>query len=199
MEDANRELLSVPEVARLAGMMPVELDIDSLLIDTKQLPVFLQDFIHYNMSLLDLPDRVAPDHAYASAIEAVGALHTPGVLVLDRVSDADVFIESHDDCYVYVETRSRTHVMAHFARLLQEFVAAELSVDGLGISPPAPSLLDEVLSASGTCAMFDVHSTLKDGVLRLGYSTVGYRLGNPAPAPTALLVYDLAQSQWAAG
>ena len=199
MDARAQRLLGLTEIARGAGIAPVELDIDALLLRTRELPDLLSALSHYDMSLLDLREPITSDQAYEAVIAAAVARAKPVQVVLEHAPASTVYLHSHDDCYLHVEARSLERVLEHFARLLQEFVAAQLELEGRSIGSPMRSLLEDVLSRSGSCTILDVHSREEDGRLILGYSTSAYRLGDAAPEPEGCLIYEKSTAAWAAG
>ena len=47
--------------------------------------------------------------------------------------------------------------------------------------------------------MYDVHTTLVNARLRLGYSLLEYHLGDDPVEPYAYLTYDQERAMWSAG
>jgi hypothetical protein len=199
LDAQGARLLSLAEIARAAGIAPTELDVGALLIRTAELPALLSELPHYDMSLLDLPDAVSASSAYAAVIDAAVDSAQSDRIVLEHANSSTVFLSNHDDCYLYVETRSRVRALEYFARLLQQFVVARLGFPTSSVGSPTHALLEDVLSVSCACTLFDVHSRRENGRLLLGYSTNEYRLGDLAPEPQARLIYDEATKAWSAG
>jgi hypothetical protein len=199
MEPGTREVRSLGSIAETAAVTLVPLDSDAHLLATSELPRLLEHLEHFNLSLLDLPPSTTPEEAYRELLDSVdwgGPASPPALHFAQRSS---LFLASHDDCYLYLEARSRRPALAHFARLLQEFVAARIGIESRGVARPADELLESLIAATGSCTMFDSNVRLDGSLLRLGHDGRRYRLGDAVMPPEAWVRYDLGERVWSAG
>jgi len=199
VESGTNDVRSLEGIAAEAGVGLTTLDPEVHLMKTAQLPRLLERFEHYNLALLDVPSTFTPDEAYQAVLDSAECLGHASPPVLHFARRSSLFLHSHDDCYLYLETRSRERALAHGARLLQEYVAALAGGAAGEVAPPPVEVLESLLAATGSCSMFDSNSTLDGGVLRLGHDGRNYRLGDAPKPPDAWLEYDVAHRHWRAG
>ena len=196
LDPATREVRGVEDVAKDAGVRLVPLDADAWRMATPDLPRLLDVLEHFNLQFLDVPPTSTPDEAYRAVLASAECRGPSSPPALHFAPRSRLFFASHDDCYLYLETRERRHALAHFARLLQEFVAARVGVESRRVAPPSDEFLESLIAATGSCTMFDAHATLEGSVLRLGHHDLRYRLGDRALTPEAWVRYDLAERCW---
>jgi len=85
-------------------------------ISEKEFDGFAKNLPHYNFNMFDL--RSEPnDEAMASLYRFVTDYDFEEPM-LNRVSEARLFLHSHDDCYMYVEARDESFLKSVFARTL---------------------------------------------------------------------------------
>jgi hypothetical protein len=198
MEPGTRELRSLGNIAATAGVSLVPLDSDAYLLATSELPKLLEHLDHFNLSLLDVPPSMTPEDAYREMLDSADWGGRASPPALDFAKRSSLFLSSHDDCYLYLEARSRHPALAHFARLLQEYVAALAGVAAGEVAPPPVEILESLLAATGSCSMFDSNSRRDGGLLRLGRDGRRYRLGDAPMPPEGWVRYDLAERLWSA-
>jgi len=198
MEPGIRKLRSLGSIAETAAVTLVPLDADAHLLATSEFPRLLEHLEHFNLSLLDVPPSTTPEEAYRALLDSAdwGGRASPPALHFAQSSS--LFLSSHDDCYLYLEARSRRPALAHFARLLQEFVAARVGIEARRVAPPPDELLEALIAATGSCTMFDSNARLDGSLLRLGHDGRRYRLGDAATPPEAWVRYDLEERVWSA-
>ncbi len=196
LDPATNDVRPVEDVAKDAGVRIAPLDADAWLLATADLPRLLDRLEHFNLQFLDVAPASTPDAAYRAVLDAAECRGHASPPALHFAQGSRLFFASHDDCYLYLETRERRHALAHFARLLQEFVAARVGIESSRVAPPPEPLLESLIAATGSCTMFDAHATLEGSALRLGYDRRRYRLGDPAVTPEARIRYDLSERSW---
>lgn len=98
--------LTLAEIVSEYSSFIAEFDEETLLIDRKSVIELLNEISHYNFCLIDVEREIDIDQV----IEIIDLSAQPfEITITDRVG-ANVFLSSHDDCYLYVETKD-----AHFA------------------------------------------------------------------------------------
>ena len=115
-------LVSLRDVAREGDLQFEAVDADTLVLDLDALKKLLDRIAHYNLSLFDVPDA----WSLIDVEEAVLVLREPSsdYRILDALPDSDLYINSHDDCYLYAECRTESLVADQLATLLQEYAQA---------------------------------------------------------------------------
>lgn len=198
LEPGTREPRSLGSIAATAGVTLVPLDADAHLLATSELPRLLEHFEHFNLSLLDVPPSTTPEEAYRDLLDCADWRGRASPPALQFAKRSSLFLSSHDDCYLYLEARSRRPALAHFARLLQEFVAALAGVAAGEVSSPTVEILESLLAATGSCTIFDSNATFDGSLLRFGRDGRHYMLGDAPKPPEAWLEYDVARRYWQA-
>ena len=198
VEPGTRDVRSLESIAAEAGVGLTMLDPEVHLMKTAHLPRLLERLEHFNLALLDVPATSTPDEAYQAVLDSAECLGHASPPVLHFARRSSLFLHSHDDCYLYLETRSRESALAHGARLLQEYVAALAGVAAREIAAPPAGFLESLLAATGSCSMFDSNSRRDGGLLRLGRDGRRYRLGDAPMPPEGWVRYDLAERLWSA-
>ena len=188
------EAVSLEQIAKQLGLSAVVPDKDVILINTTELPLLLADFNHYDMSLLDIGHDMHQDRALDCVHKAIAAESGQGQSVLDNIPSSDVYIKSHDDCYLFVESRHITHLKDHLRCLLKNYVFSKLEKS---ISLPPPAITDEYLFKNSSITILDERIDLVIGILRMPCSSEAFSFQQPGHYPvTATILYDTKTSHW---
>ncbi len=188
------EPISLEEIARRQGLTPDVLDKDIILIGITELPTLLVNFSHYNMSLLDVGADIDQDTALDSVLKATDVQWGKEESILESLAHADVYLSSHDDCFLYVESRRYTHLVDHLRCLLKHYVSARLKET---ISLPPSEIVDDYLSCHASLTILDDRTDLVGGVLRVPCSSERFSFREKKTYPlAALMLVDVEAGQW---
>jgi hypothetical protein len=157
------------------------------------LPEFLSRLEHYD---LELEDASEPPPASESGCPAF--------------SDRDVYVRSHDDCFLTVESRSTGLVTDVLRVTLASFFGTHLlrrpDADRVTLSVPPRSVVEALIANSAvwtSCTRAAEHGGSGDAITALLAPVHWQGLDYPAPAPvasaTARVTYDVGRATWAVG
>ena len=192
--DMQKRQVALEEIAKDSGLSPMVPDTDVILIKNSELRTLLSGFSHYNLLLLDFAEGTREITALEGALRAVDTPQSLAERILDHVERSSVFISSHDDCYIYVETRSRDHVISYARRLLRSYVAA---IMGFEVSDPPASLIESYLACHSTLTVPEAGTISSDGTLKLPCSAEPFAFGETMAYPTvATISYSPGLGTW---
>ena len=122
---------------------------DIISIGRSELLELVSTFGHYQLSALGMPNP--PLDLVNLWVHATEAAEAGGVPLLSAVTEADAFLDIHDNCYVYIEVRDPARAIETIGRLLWIAVATAARSTGHAIptSPPPRSVIDSCLGDSG--------------------------------------------------
>jgi hypothetical protein len=186
--------VSLVEAAKGQGITISAPDRDVILIGTTDLPALLANFRHYDMSLLDMGRDVDEDTALGYVLAAMDVDRRKGESVLHVVRGSDLFLHSHDDCYLYVESRRWAHVKDHLRCLLKQYASSRIE----GPVPLPPSeLVENYLAHYDSLTVIDDRAELVGGVLRFPCSSEPFSfLERRDYASVATVLVDIEAGQW---
>ena len=100
------ELATVPlsRVANDCSSFIRKIDDEVLLMSQEQIIKLLNHVSHYNFNLIDVDESIS-DELVLRILELTDKVGDS--TVIDK-SDSEVYLNSHDDCYLYIETKDRT-------------------------------------------------------------------------------------------
>ena len=185
--------IPLKEVAIRQGVLPQALDEEVVLIRTTELPALLCNLGHYNLCLIDVAPDVDPDAALESVIIALDD-RPAEKCVLGSLPRSSLFLRSHDDCYLQVESRSVAHLRDHLRCLLGHYASAKL---GTGVPFPPSDVVEVYLAQHSSMTVLDERTELSEGSLRLPCSAEPFAFRETKAYPTAAtLVLELDARRW---
>ena len=185
-DDGTWHQRSLAAAATELGAHPISGDDENILLTNRGFQALAAELGHYQMSALSLEER-ATDLADVWARAAQAAEH--GDCVLDAVKQATAYVNIHDDCYVYFETRNGEVAKALVARLIWIAAATAAREQNVAIPDSAPEndIVDACLGDDGLfyAAMERIEAT--EEVIRVPYSHSTFTIGTDQPSITHLL------------
>lgn len=158
----SQQMIALDEVARKQGVSALALEKDVIVISTTTLPTLLADFSHYDLSILDMDVGINQDTMLDCVLHAMDTQWGKGEGVLLSVAGSDQFISSHDDCYIYAESRHPAYLKEHLRFLLRDYASSRL---GHSVSLPPTEVVDDYLDRHGSLTILDERTELRDGIL----------------------------------
>jgi hypothetical protein len=197
-QETNREI-------PLANMVEIEkvecrnVDQDTVLIKGSALGELLMDFGHYDLHILDMP-KDPPDDLVVVSVLKYHEYQRGETYLLQELPDSRVFLDSHDDCYLYLESRDLRFLKKAFSRMLQIYVGTVLfeEVGFEGEITEVPKNVLEFLwpEGSGMTILRD-RANIKGTQLRIGVSQQGFSFGEKREYPISLFIeYDASVGEW---
>jgi hypothetical protein len=186
------------EIADEQGVPVYSCDAESLTLEMPYLHKFLSDFCHYNFRLFDLPRQI-DNTTPIEEVRKVHAHNTPQAQ-LSELAFSSLFVESHDDCYVFIEARQLSLLKAIFRRTLHLYVYTILyeEIDKfIAIQPIPEGLADTLLPLdSAFTTLRDMVSLTKTTITML-YSEKEFDFKKPQECHiTGYLAYDFVEKFW---
>lgn len=191
--------LTLEQLAREDCAGSRALDADTVAIPAAQLVALLENCTFFNFRMCDL-ERL-DEQAALAGVRMIEAQHFEQP-VLPRLPLSGLFFGSHDDCYIYLETRHQGCVRQIVARALQTYVGTWL-LELLGAPQPVPAPPDPLLdtlwpTATGCLTVPPAATSWDTAALSVGLSFTEYAFQRQDPYPIdALLTYVPAERRWA--
>ena len=183
----------------------VELDCrtyDSRMIAVKSTKLGeLAKLLHFNLHLFDL--RTEPDGDQASRLYAFATNFDFEQPILSKLHDSNIFVDVHDDCYLYLEAREPKVSKRIFGRTLQTYVAAVLgrrrSMQMAGVAEPPDSFVDRIYPTDSSITILRKETRVQRKKIMIGYSTTKFRFGggDQAYPVVGIIEYDRSRGVWA--
>jgi hypothetical protein len=174
------------------GVDVVAEDSNTVIVATPHLLTLFGDLQTYNFVGLDLP-------AASVDLPETWCVVNDGLWpVLPRAPESTVFLSSHDDAYVWVETREPDTSVRLCQRALAILVGSHL-LDGPGeieVVPPPGEIVAEVLGEKLTfgCQQQDIRNAGSN--VRVPFNHLNRKLSEPPKPPTCTLVYGTSTGDW---
>lgn len=178
------------------GVNPVAVDGGVALIQTSDLQALVRDMDHWSMKLLQVDDAVQPETALELAPRAWDLYWSDNEGVLESLPQSRTFLSSHDDCYLWIESRSESHLRDHLRCLLKYYVSTRL--DTLVEMPP-PDLAEEYLAHHSSLTIQEIDAVLfeRERILRMMCSDNRFTLKSFTRNPiVAWISVDIDTMRW---
>lgn len=185
IEDALRDIVE-----------PLANEDGELILRSVDLPRVFGDMETYNAHIVDLPSTEVD----IADLWCTGLGHDfRSGPVLPEYPTSRLFVDSHDDCYVYVESREPELPLRMIARLLSTFAATALFNAGASashVTQPTPQFVSEVLGDKGEFGAAQELAEATDHELRLPFAQVRQRGGDAVATPTHVLTISASDGRW---
>lgn len=195
----TQQELSLAQLAHEATPDSRALDANSVAIPSAQLIPLLEDCTFFNFRMCDL-EHFDEETAIAGVLMIEDQRFEQPVL--PRLPLSSLYFDSHDDCYIYLETRRRDCARQVAVRAFQTYVGTQLLIT-LGAPHAVPALPEPLFDAlwpatTGNLTLPPAATTWAAGTLSIGVSFTEYSFHRPEPYPIdALLTYTPATRHWA--
>lgn len=125
--------ITLKQFAERYSSFLTDFDEETLLMDKKSIIQLLNDISHYNFSLIDADREISVD----KVIQIIDLSDKwDEKIVIDELS-ANIFLSSHDDCYLYLETKDEKFALELIARQIKILITTitDCSLDKLNFDP----------------------------------------------------------------
>ena len=164
-EPMAAQTLDLAQELSIVGGKVQPVGLDEVLIDFVDLPAAVTDLYSWGYKLASVPTGVDPLDVWAS-LDSNDWTIKPAIRATPNV---ELFVDSHDDCYLHVETRRPGVVSDLVARLLGE--PGRLVIDQRNIE-------------------------VQENAIRLPFARERWTLATPIALPTSVVTYDVAAGSW---
>jgi hypothetical protein len=193
----NGEWVVVPVTEALQGLIePVRLEGGEVLLQAADLTIVFGELPHYNARIIDLPSgELDLADLYCTCMDheiRTGPL-------LPKLPHSLVHVNSHDDCYLLVESRDDALGHRVIGRLLAILAGTGLAEAGSQPSdltePPIP-LVIEALGTQGAITAAQEAVVVAIDQVRIPFARQSWRLGDEVTPPTHVIAFDRHTGEW---
>jgi hypothetical protein len=199
IDEVSGAALPLSRTAEELGVPARVIDEETIVVPSVLLFKLLCGFSHYELNLFDLPADWTEEQVIRQVLEVQGD-DGQGAL-LARLPASRVFLSSHDDCYLTLESTSEVVPREVFAHTLHSFACAlldDLSATQMDAVELAPDLIESLWGDGFGLHLLRENVDLVNGVLRMGASKAAYDFGNPQPSTLDMwITYDPSTRKWA--
>jgi hypothetical protein len=195
LDDATGKPLPLAALARQAGVSSTSIDEDTSVIPADQLTMLLAGFSHDNLTLFDLP----PEWDENTVIRGVLAYKEhdwkADAPLLTGLPGSRFLIDSHDDCYLTVESADTLLPRQIFARMLGLYAAAVLEQADIAAVPEG--LVDTIWQEEFGLTILRYLTEVTSSGLCIGVTRKSFTFSNGETYPLDFrLTYDVNDRKW---
>jgi hypothetical protein len=199
-DERTQEELSIAQLAAQAALPFTAIDTATILLKKVNLYPLLSTIAHYNLCLFDLADGWDEAQVIGQVLAYREHDWRGAEPLLPKMPGSRLYLTSHDDCYLTVESYSPLVSRAILIRTLQIFAGAFLAKKKKfrsELSELSPDLLDVFWKDDFGITILDKTTLLRDDCLRMGVSPKPYNFRDAADYPPEFwIVYDLQAQSW---
>jgi hypothetical protein len=198
--DSAKKPLSLSEVANNEKIIHQAIDTETISIKIDGFRGLFTNLDHYNLHAFD----VRPIWQEETVIENVIAIKEhkwpKDKLLLSKLSGANLYIDSHDDCYIYLEALNSDFLKRVVSRTIQSFAGTILDqefnlMDSIHEIPT--TLINTLLIETPIITILRENSSYLDNELKIGISRKKFSLRNPTIYPIdGVITYDPFTEKW---
>jgi hypothetical protein len=175
-------------------------DTETIVIAGGDLAHLLSAFDHYNFHTFDLPARWTEDDVIERVLNYHEFKWGRTRPLLPHLPHSRFFLDSHDDCNLYLESRDDLLLKRVFERALQMYVGTVLfQASGFEgeIAPIPGELLEELWPENASLTMLREATHVEGPSVHIGISPVEFSFQETRAYPTAFfVVYDGRTGKW---
>lgn len=200
------ELLSLEQIAEELGIDCLALDInvpalgEVIAVSKTDFGKLARDVPHRGFHMIDLPVE-QDDEALADMYATLKShYHHDITQLLDNLGDSNLYLDGHDDCFLYVEARDYEFLGSVLARTLQIFCGTLIFESRKllpHISEVPGRLIDEILPLGSAMTVLRENSEFSENKVRIPFSSTEPDLEKERTYDAAgVLGYDLGKGKW---
>ncbi len=196
-EPMAAQTLDLAQEMSIVGGKVQPVGLDEVLVDFVDLSAAVTDLYSWGYKLASVPSGADPLDLWAS-LDSNDWTIAPAIRATPNV---ELFVDSHDDCYLHVETR-RPGVVSDLIALLLATAASlawhrtntELEA---GINLPSSDTIVRLLGEAGLLVIDQRNIEVHENSIRLPFARERWTLATPIALPTSVVTYDVAAGSWA--
>jgi hypothetical protein len=190
--------LHVDHALQNLGIEPLHSDDDAYVLRRDDLERILREINHYNAKLLDgiTPGEDLSDSWVTAQTHNWNA---DGPLLCRLGASSTLYIDSHDDCYAYVEAREPTLIVDAVRVLLASAAGTAIlnREDGaVEVELAEPGLLESIVDTTGEITLDQRRIRIEGGHVRVPFTLRAWHLGQEINEPVGAVSYDLERRVW---
>lgn len=195
IDEVTYKPLTLAALARLAAVPLTSIDEDTIVIPAGRLTPLLAGFSHSNLTLFDLP----PEWDENAVIRGVLACRehdwNADAPLLSELPGSSFFIDSHDDCYLTIESSNSILPRQIFARMLGLYAAVVLARSDIATVPE--KLVDALWREDFGVTILRESTEVTPSGLRIGAARKPFSFNNEETYPVDFfLTYDAVNRVW---
>ncbi len=185
------------DILAAASVAPLMIDGDILALTTSDLVALLREVEQYNFRAISIDSPASNTTELWLSVEDFSFASS---LLLKTVR-ASTYVDTHDDCYVYIESTDSQMVAEAAALLLAHIVGAAVyptAEASLAVGYPSGEVLRSLLE--GPHFTVDQRRVeISNGLVQVPYARHTWKLGQDVSAPTEAIRYSLDTGIWTVG
>jgi hypothetical protein len=195
----HNNLLSLLEVTKEEAVVCQSIDTESIVIKIDEFSKLLSTLNHYNLNAFDVPSNWQEGKVIEAVLAVKEHNRASHELILTKINEASLFIFSHDDCYVLLETCNQSILYRTISRIVQIYtgtiLAQEYNIFNVFDDIPQ-TIIDSLFSEIPFLTIFQEATILSENELRIGISKKKlYPLEKAYPIDV-FLSFNLSTGNW---
>jgi hypothetical protein len=199
-DEQTDEATSLVNLAAEAKVTFSAIDTQTIVLPKQNLLPLLSTFDHYNLSLFDIGNNWTEDQVISQVMAYREHDWRGQETILSKLPGSTFFLNSHDDCYLTIESYDYDVPKHIFARALQIYVGtilAENQQSPSDIPEIPPNLLDMFWKDSFNITILRETTSLEKGQLKIGLSQQAYSFSESGCyEPEFWVSYDSQSQKW---
>jgi hypothetical protein len=154
---------------------------------------------HFNFHMFDLPSE--PDDETMTRLHAFATYCDFEEPILNKLEDSRLFLDSHDNCYLYIEARDLSFLKNVFARTLAIYCGTAAKKFLRAPIENVPDLLDPFINSifplNFAITILRRNTRVRRGRVKIGFSPEKWKLGSEGEyEPTGQIECDFGRLEW---
>lgn len=170
-------------------------------ISKDSLKKLIDGFLHYELHLLDFQSEL-DENTMANIYKIWKSWNWKGSLpLLNNLNGPNIFLDSHDDCYQYLESYNLSFLKEIFIRTLQIYCGTlyfESNQVLLDVSNIPPSIINKIYPIDSSMTILHRNSYVNKEKVQIGYSNKKFDFTHDQIYDVnGYIYYDIENRKWA--
>lgn len=192
--------LTLVELANETKIEYSQIDVNTIVLSTRDLPRLLSDFYHYDFYLFDINENWNEDEIIDQVITCREYDWRSRASILPSLSHSRLFLYCHDDCYLTLESDTLLLLKRVFARTLRIYAGAVLEEKfqtPLPLSEITSDIIDDFWHDKLDLTILKEMTTYNNGRLQIGVSKRAFNFREKGEYPTEFSIeYGVVNQTW---
>ena len=193
--------LDLTELATMDGIQHGVIDANTITISSDELFRFLSGFSHWSLRAFDIAEGTNNETIIINVVSYFEMQEMDCKTKLSNLTAGSFLLESHDDCYVTLETYNVELLMRVFERTLQTYVGTLLlegdTNESIQIGSVSNEVMEKLWSTKAVFTILPEHTTLGPLGVNIGVSMKAFEFKTiDGYHPDAIVEYDVANQKW---
>ncbi len=197
--DEKFNLFTLVEIANKENVKFTSFGEQIISVTKEEFVCLMKDFNHYNFHTFDYPHLISEDELIEMYFICNDHKWNEENFMLNSLKNSSLYVDCHDNCYLYIESVNLGLIVTIFQRALQIYLGTIL-FENIGfkndICDLSQEIIEQIWPVTSPITIFPKDITINSNKICMPYSNVSFSLSEKEYTIVGAIEYDYVLDGW---